>query len=98
VAEKPGSGAAMGLIPRGDCAAIAAKPKDMGALAGCSQPLGGSTGWMTRCSGPPSATCRLSTATYAVNRHSTPYSSETRTISGSSSCSPMAYRSSSSRR
>jgi hypothetical protein len=41
-----------------------------------SQPDAGSTGWTTRCARWPSATTRVSTATYAVNRHSTPNRSE----------------------
>jgi hypothetical protein len=37
-----------------------------------SHPAGSSTGWVTRCWPVPSVTTRVSTATNAVNRHSTP--------------------------
>src|SRR5262249_30196196 len=47
--------------------------------ASMSQPEAGSTGWTTRCGWPPSVTTRLSTATYAVNRHSTPNRSDVST-------------------
>jgi hypothetical protein len=48
------------------------------------QPAGSSTGCTTWCTGPPSVT-RGSTATYAVNRHSTPKRSEVATIRCSNS-------------
>ena len=50
-----------------------------------SQPAGSSTGWTTRCGCPPSVTTRVSTATYAVNRHSTPERSDVSTMRRSSS-------------
>lgn len=79
-------------------AIIGAAGATIGIAVGISQPLGGSTGWITRCSGPPSPVTRVSTATKAVNRHSTPKRSETSTIRRSREWSPMAYRSSRARR
>ncbi len=55
---------------------------------GICQPAGISTGWITRCVSPPSVTTRSSTATHAVNRHSTPNRSEVATMRRSSSASP----------
>jgi hypothetical protein len=52
---------------------------------------------VTRRFPPPSFTTRLSTATNAVNRHSTPNRSDVSTIDFSSARSPAAYRSSRSR-
>ncbi|BCB87587.1 hypothetical protein Psuf_049000 [Phytohabitans suffuscus] len=74
----------------------------LAAPASMSHPEAGSTGWTIRCAGAPPVTTRLSTARYAVNRHSTPKRSEVSTIRRSSPARslsrPDAYRSSWSRR
>src|SRR5579864_1749315 len=72
-----GPGIAGTAIPFGRAA-----PAAMGVGPGPagSHPAGSSTGWVTRCGAAPWVTTRASTATNAVNRHSTPYRSETSVI------------------
>jgi hypothetical protein len=94
-AKPPSPGAAAGG-GTGAASEASTIPGPLGA-SNMSQPDGDSTGWVTRRTSPFSVTTRLSTATYAVNRHSTPYRSEVATMVCSSSVRPARYRSSSSR-
>src|SRR5690606_35779908 len=98
-AERGAIAIGAGMAPAGGPAAygmaIAAIVMVGAAGTAMSQPSGISTGWMTRCFSPPSATTRLSTAIQAVKRHRTPKRSEVSVmVRSSSSLGVLAYRSS----